>query len=94
MEEGLVILEPHIQSGLLFFHQVAFQDESLNFIVCQYEIKISRQPPDEPYFRIFLVRILEIGFNPVFKISGFANIDYTTRGIPEEINSRRDRQVL
>jgi hypothetical protein len=75
VEERLVVLEPYIQAGLLLFYQVAFQYQSLDLVVCQYEIKFGGQSPDQPYFGIFQVRTLKIGFNPVFKISGFTNID-------------------
>ena len=75
MEEGFVVLEPHIEAGLLFFYQVALQDESFDFIVCQYEIEVFGQAPDQPYLGIFLVRILKIGLDPVFQIVGFAYIE-------------------
>ncbi len=78
MEKGFVIFKPDIQAWLLLFYQVAFQYQSFDFIIRKYEIKFFGKLPDQPYLMIFLVRILEIGFNPVFKVPGFTYIDNRT----------------
>jgi hypothetical protein len=74
VEKGLIVLEPYIKTGLFLFYQVAFEYESFDFIVCEYEIQVPGQASDQPYLGIFLVRILEIGLDPVFQVVGFANI--------------------
>ena len=90
----LVVLEKDVKSRLMLFDEIGLEDESLNLVIDNDELKILDKLDHSPRFRVHVAARLEILSYAVAQAFRLADIDDLARGIFVEINARRGRQLL
>ena len=86
-QEGFVVLQVHVELGLVFADQVALQDESFHFGVGDDEFEIADLPLQDLRLLVPGAAGLEVGTHPVPEALALADVEDALLGIPEQVDA-------
>lgn len=94
MRIRFVVLEQDVETRFVLLDQVRFENESLDLVIDDDELKIRDQFDELPGFRVEIPARLKILADAAPQVFGLSNVDYSAGRVLVYINAGIRRQYL